>query len=145
MVVRHVKPESCQLQGGTSMGAPNSLQVLVGPETYDVWTKMLQSLVPDGRTHRLAPLVAGMLQYAANIAYEEHRDEPEEDPVAQTLLLASEVYDPQDAGELLELVNVLFEDAGVGYERVDHQGVEYSIVESAIYEFVHWYDMPWEA
>jgi hypothetical protein len=86
-----------------------------------------------------------MLQYAANIAYEEHGDEPEEDPVAQTLLLASEVYDPQDAGELLELVNVLFEDAGVGYERVDHRGVEYSIVESAIYEFVHWYNMPWEA
>jgi hypothetical protein len=31
-----------------------SLQTIVGQETYTVWKKMLRELVPDGRTHRLA-------------------------------------------------------------------------------------------
>ena len=47
-----------------------SLQAVVGTETYDVWTKMLHDLVPDGRTHRLAPIIAGMLHYALNVAFE---------------------------------------------------------------------------
>lgn len=40
-----------------------SLDAVVGPDTYSVWVNMLRALVPQGRTHRLAPLVAGMLQY----------------------------------------------------------------------------------
>lgn len=122
-----------------------SLEIIVGQGTYTVWTEMLQSLVPDGRTHRLAPMVAGMLQYAANVAYEKYGDDPEEGSVAHSLLLASEVYDPDEAVELFDLISQLFEDAEVEYERVDHRGDEYSIVDSAIYEFIHWYDMPWES
>jgi hypothetical protein len=122
-----------------------SLQTIVGQETYNVWKKMLRELVPDGRTHRLAPMVAGMLQYAAAIAYEMYGDDPEEGSVAHIMLLASEVYDPNDAIELLGLLTQLFEDAGVGHERANRQGDEYSIAESVVYEFIHWYDMPWEA
>jgi hypothetical protein len=121
------------------------LAAIVGTKTYAVWTDMLHSLVPEGRTHRLAPMVAGMLSYAANRAYEKYGDEPEEGSVAHKLLVASEAYDLKDAQDLLELAERLFQDARVGYERVDHSGDGYSIVESAIYEFVHWYDMPWEA
>ena len=51
-----------------------SLKQIVGQKIYTVWVEMLRQLVPDGRTHRLAPLVAGMLQYAANIAYEKYGD-----------------------------------------------------------------------
>lgn len=39
-----------------------SLQEVVGAQTYTSWVDMLRRLAPDGRTHRLAPLVAGMLQ-----------------------------------------------------------------------------------
>jgi len=39
-----------------------SLVTVVGPEVYGSWVSMLRVLVPDGRTHRLAPLVAAMRQ-----------------------------------------------------------------------------------
>ena len=36
---------------------------------------MLATLVPDGRTHRIAPLVAAMLQYALAMADEKRDDD----------------------------------------------------------------------
>ena len=45
-----------------------SLEEVVGKETYALWVDMLRRLVPDGRTHRLSVVVAGMLQYAYLIA-----------------------------------------------------------------------------
>ncbi len=33
---------------------------VVSRETYQVWVGMLRQLVPDGRTHRLCVLIAGM-------------------------------------------------------------------------------------
>jgi len=39
---------------------------------------------------------------------------------------------------------VLFADAGVTHERVNARGKEYSMAESAVAEFVNWYNMPWE-
>jgi hypothetical protein len=49
----------------------HSLQEVVGTKTYSVWVEMLRELVPDGRTHRLSVLVAGMLHYALEIAVRE--------------------------------------------------------------------------
>lgn len=124
----------------------NTLASVVGQETYDVWVKMLQSLVPNGRTHRLAPLIAGMLQYAFDVANERYGDHPEECSVAQALLHAAESNEPEEAGEHLSgLIARLFKDAEVRYERVNSQGDDYNIADSTLYEFVHWYDMPWEA
>jgi len=123
-----------------------SLKEVVGAKTYSVWTDTLRRLVPDGRTHRLAPLIAGMLQYAADIANERYGDSPEEGSVAYALLECSEMYDVEEAAELVgDEVRQMFEDAGVVYERVSSRGDEYSVANSAIYEFIHWYDMPWEA
>lgn len=122
-----------------------SLKQIVGQKTYSTWVDMLRRLVPEGRTHRLAPLVAGMMQVALAIAYEKYGADPEEGSVAQVLLLASEAYDPSEAEDLIELVAQLFDDANVGYERTSSRGDDYSIVESAVYEFIHWFDMPWEA
>lgn len=123
-----------------------SLQEIVGKETYTVWVEMLRQLVPDGRTHRLAPLVAAMLQYASTLASEKYGDNPEEDSAAQALLEASDAYDPEEAmGLISELVEELFEAAGVEFRRTSARGDRYSIIESAAYEFIHWYDMPWEA
>ena len=122
-----------------------SLKEVVGEETYTVWTKMLKELVPDGRTHRLAPLIGGMLTYASSIAYKEQKN-AEEGSVAYSLLAASEASDPDEAMDILEdVVKQLFRDAKVKYGRVSSRGDEYSIAESAVYEFINWYSMPWEA
>jgi hypothetical protein len=121
-----------------------SLKALVGQQTYDVWVDMLRRLVPEGRTHRLAPMIAGMLQYAYAIAYEKE-EEAEEGSAASILLECEDVVDPEDAPELLDLVVQLFKAAKVKYKRVNSQGVGYSVAESTIYEFIHWFDMPWEA
>ena len=118
-----------------------NLAPLVGQPTYSVWMSMLRELVPDGRTHRLAPLVAGMLQYAVALA---EKQEPIEGSVAHALIEASET-DPDETIELLlPIVECLFKDAGVDYKRRSSRGEGYSIAKTAIEEFVSWYDMPWE-
>ena len=122
-----------------------SLQTIVGQKTYTVWTDMLHSLVPDGRTHRLAPMIAGMLQYASIAAYEKYGDNPKEGSVGHSLLLASEGNAPDEDTDLIEVVEQLFKDADVGYERVNRRGEAYSIAYSAIHEFVHWHSMLWES
>jgi hypothetical protein len=122
-----------------------SLKPIVGQTTYTLWTKMLNQLVPDGRTHRLAPLVAGMLQYACAVAEEKYGDNPEEDTAAYFLLNPPDYYEPGEPSKLLNVIEQLFEDAGVHYQRVNSRHEGYSIAENALYEFIHWYDMPWEA
>lgn len=121
-----------------------SLESLVGQNTYKVWVDMLRKLVPDSRTHRLAPLIAGMLQYAATLAYEQA--DSEENSVAQILIAASEAQDPESVQEsLVGLLQQLFYDAQVSYQRSSLRGDDYSIAESAIDEFINWYNMPWES
>ena len=122
-----------------------SLKTVVGEDTYAVWTEMLRRLVPSSRTHRLAPLIAGMLHYATDIAYEKYGGKPEEGTVEHALLSASEMYDYDEVySDLIVIVAGLFEDAGVEYERVNSRGERYSLAERTFYEFIHWYDMPWE-
>ncbi len=116
-----------------------SLKPLVGSETYSVWVKMLKSLVPHGRTQRLAVLVAGMIQYAATAAYEKDPD------------LYNELFDYTDSDnfetgtrKLVPYVEKLFKDAEVKFHRANSRGQGYSIVESAIMEHERWDYMPWE-
>ena len=95
-----------------------SLKSIVGEETYAIWTAMLKSLVPEGRTHRIAPLVAGMMHYASNIACEKDSHNLEEGSVADSLLMAAEAYEPDELADLLlDVVAQLFADAGVKYKR----------------------------
>jgi len=121
------------------------LKSIVGEPTYSVWVKMLSSLVPDGRTHRLAPLIAGMLQYASVVAYEKFKDSPPEGSIAECLIFASEMEESEEARALLaQGVETLFRDAKVNYRRVSRRGGDYNIVDQVILEFLHWGDMPWE-
>jgi len=123
-----------------------SLEEVVSKETYTLWVDMLRRLVPDGRTHRLSVLVAGMLQYAYLIAAENQDDDAEESPVAQALLDSSELGDPEEVAEhLYDVVDRLFKDAGVRHKRTSAQGEDYSIAENALEEYVSWFDMPWES
>jgi hypothetical protein len=39
------------------MAEKKNLKTIVGQETYGVWVDMLRRLVPEGRTHRLAPMI----------------------------------------------------------------------------------------
>jgi len=123
-----------------------SLKSLVGARTYAVWTEMLSSsLVPDGRTHRLSPLVAAMLKHAEYVADEKPGSKNRGGSVASSLAAVSEIDDPLEAMEEIgDVVETLFVDAGVPGERVSARGESYSVIENSIAEFVRWYNMPWE-
>jgi hypothetical protein len=122
-----------------------SLKDVVGAETYDVWTRMLRKLVPDGRTHRMAGMLAGMLHYAAAVAAAKSAKERGEGSLAFSLLEASDVNDPSEVKELIhDAVLQLFKDAKVRFERTNSRGDKYSLAEDSYEEFIHWFDMPWE-
>lgn len=123
------------------MTSRRSLQDVVGKETYSTWVDMLRILVPDGRTHRLSVVIAGMLQYALEAA-ESNAEEPS---VAKSLIDSTETSDPDEVKSLLhDVVSQLFEDAGVTYERTSKRGEHYSITDEAYNEFVGWFDYPWD-
>jgi hypothetical protein len=57
-----------------------------------------------------------------------------------------EVYDVSEIEELLhDVVTQLFRDAKVPYARTSSRGQDYSIIEEAYHEYMHWADMPWES
>jgi len=122
-----------------------SLQDVVGKETYDVWVDMLRELVPDGRTHRLSVVVAGMLEYAMGKSVQiKHRNE-EEHSVAMSLIDTADTGDPENIKGLIhDVVDRLFKDAGVEYERVSKRGERYSIANEIYNEFSSWYDYLWD-
>jgi len=123
-----------------------SLREVVGEEVYSVWTQMLHEIVPEGRTHRLAPTIAAMLQFAAAVAYKKGGGDPEEDSMEYSLLFAAEGIDPEEAFDLLlKPVEKLLRDAKVRAKRTSSRGEEYSIAKSAVVEFVNGYNMPWES
>ena len=72
------------------------LQEIVGEQVYSAWVEMLKRLVPQGRTHRLAPTIAAMLQYAADVAHEKYGDNPEEGTAAHRLFTSGD-EDPESA------------------------------------------------
>lgn len=122
-----------------------SLKDIVGADTYRAWVGMLHKLVPDGRTHRLAIMLAGMLQYAVVMAGAKSTKERGEGSLAFSLLEASEVNDPNEVKELIhDAVVQLFKDAKVRFERTNARGDKYSLAEDSYEEFIHWFDMPWE-
>ncbi len=123
-----------------------SLQDVVGPRTYAVWVDMLRYLVPNGRSHRLAPLIAGMLHHATAIANAYEDEYRIEGTAADNLRKAEEADDPGEVDDLLlEMIDTLFTDAAVTYQRTNAHGKGYSIVHGILYDYVHWYAMPWEA
>jgi hypothetical protein len=68
----------------------------VGEKTYSVWVEMLRTLVPEGRTHRLSVVIAGMLQYTLEIAYEIESINEDEHSAAMSIIDATETADLDD-------------------------------------------------
>ncbi len=122
-----------------------SFSGVAGADTYEVWVRMLRKLVPDGRTHRLSVMLAGMLQYAAVMAAANRDKEGDEGSLAASLLEATEASDPSEVNDLIhDAVVQLFKDAKVRFDRTSVRGAKYSLAEEAYAEFIHWFDMPWE-
>ena len=120
------------------------MKEVVGAKIYNVWLDMLKSLVPHGRTHRLSVLVAGMLQYAQEVAYKKAESNSKARKLAESFESAFESSDEEYLDKIIEIVENLFEDAGVHYQRENRKGESYSIAEEAAYEFLNWENMPWE-
>ena len=99
-----------------------SLHDVVGKQTYDVWVDMLRELVPDGRTHRLSVIIAGILHYATAIAEKLDEDDMEEDSVALSLINANEMDPDGIKEELHDVVKILFKDADVAFDRLSKGG-----------------------
>jgi hypothetical protein len=121
-----------------------SFQDVVGKETYEVWVNMIRELVPDGRTHRLSVVIAGMLHYATAIADQFDEDKLEEDSVALSLINANEMGPDEIKDELHDVMKRLFKDAGVTFDRVSKRGEPYSVADEAYNEYFSWYDYPWD-
>lgn len=135
--LRRLSPRSTRSELSRDLGD------LVGKDVYSTWLKMLKELVPHGRTHRLAVVVAGMLRYASACSYK--KDSPEND-LSRRLQEADEAgMDLEENEELIcPLVEQLFKDAGVSWRRTSSRGERYSIISHSIAEFMSWELMPWE-
>ena len=120
------------------------LQAVVGAKVYGTWMDMLKRLVPNGRTNRLSVVVAGMLQYAQDLAHEKAESNSKAKQLSAIFEEAHEQSMDGDTKELLALAELLLTDAGVRYKRTSSRGQNYSIAEEAVQEFLRWEDMPWE-
>lgn len=98
-----------------------------------------------------------MLHYAVDCASRRSRGRPARGSLAEALIFAGEddeallfgeKSDDEDgeatAGLVRDAATQLFVDAKVKYVRTNHRGDKYSLVDSALSEFVRWHAMPWE-
>ncbi len=120
------------------------IKAVTGSRVYSVWIDMLKRLVPYGRTHRLSVLVAGMLQYAYELAHAKAGSNSRARKLAEIFEHAFESPDGKDVKKVVEIAESLFNDAGVRYKRRNRRGELYTITEEAVREFLSWESMPWE-
>ena len=118
---------------------------VVGTKAYNVWLDMLRYLVPHGRTHRLSVLVAGMLQYAYEMAHKKAETNTNARKLLEIFESAYESHEGEYVNGIIEISEKLFDDAGVQYKRRNRKGQPYSIAEEAVYQFLNWENMPWES
>lgn len=117
---------------------------VVGKQIYAVWVEMLKRLVPNGRTHRLSVVVAGMLQVAADIAHEKERTNARAKELSGVFECAYEQEEESEIKPLLKETEQLFKDAGVRFKRTNSKGSDYSIAQESVHNFLNWEAMPWE-
>ena len=115
---------------------------LLGIKEYNSVIKILKTIGPDSRTHRISLFIAGILRYAL----EQSSNDPKEGSLEEALrILEEEPYNEGEENDLvLVLINELCVEAGMNNFRESSRGEQYSIAENAFYEFTRWYNMPWE-
>lgn len=118
---------------------------VVRSKNYSVWLGMLKRIVPYGRTHRLSVVVASMLQIAYEIAQEKEESNGKARQLSSIFESACEHDEENGIEPLLKITEQVFKDAGVGFKRINRKGQGYSIAQEAVYQFLNWDAMPWEA
>ena len=83
------------------------MKAVVGAKIYNVWLDMLKSLVPHGRTHRLSVMVAGMLQYAQEVAYKKAESNSKAKKLAESFESAFESSDEEYLDKIIEIAERL--------------------------------------
>ncbi|MDP8214183.1 MAG: hypothetical protein RAO92_07895 [Candidatus Euphemobacter frigidus] len=118
---------------------------IIGTQAYSTFLNMLKEIGPDARTHRISVVIAAILRFALS----KLPAHCEEGTLAQALLsLEEEPYLVEEGSEeskmVFDLIEELCHEAGMSNLRVSSRGERYSTAESAIAEYVAWYNMPWE-
>ncbi len=115
---------------------------LIGIKEYSSVIKILKTIGPNSRTHRISLFIAGILIYAI----EQSSDDAKAGSLEKALrILEEEPYNEGDEKNLvLDLINELCAEAGMNNFRESSRGEQYSIAENAFYEYTRWYNMPWE-
>ena len=118
---------------------------IIGTEMYEAFILMLKEIGPEARTHRISVVIAAMLRYA----FDQLPPDYEECTLGEALIAFDEephlMYEiPRVKEALYPLINSLCREADLRNERENYQGVPYSIAENTVYEYVSWYNMPWE-
>jgi hypothetical protein len=118
---------------------------IVGEQSFAEFLRLLTTIGPDARTHRISVVIAAMLQYARSVL----SDDVEEGTLAHALVvLEEEPYGVAEESEeylrVFDLIDALCTEAGMRNLRQSYQGEGYSIADGAIAEYTRWYNMPWE-
>ena len=121
------------------------IEAVVGKKIYSTWMDMLKKLVPHSRTHRISVVIASMLQYSQQVAYEKEKSNSQARKLSELFELAYDNYVEGDIKDILSITESLLKDAKVKFKRVNSRGNGYSIAEEAIHHYFHWEDMPWES
>ena len=126
-------------------GLIDEFKEIVGDQQFLSFIAFLKNIGPEARTHRISVVIASLLRFAVN----QLPADCEDGSLDQALLALDEepylVHEQSDEYEMVfELIDGLCNEAGMMNERQSARGVQYSIAENAILEFVAWYNMPWE-
>jgi hypothetical protein len=118
---------------------------IVGAQSYSAFLRILKEIGPDARTHRISIVIAAMLRFALSKLPSDWED----GTLAHALVtledepyLAAEECEEYDL--VFDLIDELCTEAGMRNLRESARGIQYSIAEDAISQYVAWHSMPWE-
>jgi hypothetical protein len=120
------------------------IKEILDQSEYEFLLKLLKALIPEGRTHRLAVFVAGCLHYIHHIANQKQNSNPTAEKFSELADSIINDYNEDAHTELENSLKSLLTEANVKYIRTNSRGNSYSIINSAIEEYISWYNMPWE-
>jgi hypothetical protein len=118
---------------------------IVGAQSYAAFLRLLTTIGPDARTHRISMVIAAMLQFARSLLPADCED----GTLAHALMvLEEEPYlatgESEEYMKVFDLIDALCTEAGMRNLRQSYKGEAYSIAESAVAEYTQWHNMPWE-
>jgi hypothetical protein len=98
--------------------------------------KLLNALVKEGRTHRLAVFLAGCLHYIHQIANQKQNGNPTAEKFSEITDSLINDYNEDAHTELEKSLKSLLSDANVKFIRTNSRGNRYSIINNADKPFV---------